>query len=143
MKISGQFVTPTAADALRKLGEDDHKLSTVSGLQDVHTTGDGVIHAMYAPAALFVPSPFRVAIRTDRLDDNRAALRVHARLGPNAVDVQLTITFANTRKRPGTAVHWSADVAVRGPAASVGQRVTRDLATKALDEVLQATAAIA
>jgi carbon monoxide dehydrogenase subunit G len=62
-------------------------------------------------------------------------------VGPTALDVLLRLEF--THSGTVTVVSWTADVAVRGPGATVGQRVVRDLVSAALDEVLCDTAAMA
>jgi carbon monoxide dehydrogenase subunit G len=141
VKVDGEFSSPAAPTALRTLGTDRDRLGDVRALSDLEVDGDGAIRGRFAPQSLFAGTTFDVVIRTVRVDGESAELHVSGRHGPHLVDVTLKIGFAAAGT--GTRVTWSADVTARGPLASIGQRVLRDLAARAIGEVLHQAAAVA
>lgn len=141
MTLTSRFETSAAATALLALHGGPDGLGAVSTLRDVRLDGSGNVRATFTPRATFVPMPFAITVAVDRASAAGAALTVHATRGPTAVDVRLRLEFEPSAN--GTAVAWAADVAVRGPGATVGQRVVRDLVHAAIDEVLRDTAAAA
>ncbi|MFO7191592.1 MULTISPECIES: SRPBCC domain-containing protein [Thermocrispum] len=141
MKLTGQFSSPADVAKLLALDGQLDQLERVPSLDDVRRDSSGRIRAIFTPRATFVPMPFAVVIAVEHAGQSDAALKVHASRGPTAVDVQLKLEF--DQRDSGTSVSWHAEVAVRGPGASVGQRVVRDLVSAAIDEVLRETAAVA
>jgi hypothetical protein len=140
MKINGQFVTPVSPASLLAL-QDGPSWAAVGSLRDVRRDDAGVFRAVFTPPHAVVPIPLQVTITVQRAAADGALLYVHGRRGPHAVDVALTVDL---RDEPGgTRVTWAADLAIRGPAAGVGQRVARDLATAAIGDVLHQAAAAA
>lgn len=138
MNVAGEFTSPVPPATLATLATDRSRLEQVAVLSDL-VLDAGTIRARFRPASLFAGTTFEVAIRPDRVGPESAELRVLGRHGPHLVDVALSLDFVPAGT--GSRVTWSAEVAVRGPMASVGQRVIRDLATRAIDEVLQQAAA--
>jgi carbon monoxide dehydrogenase subunit G len=116
-------------------------LVAVPTLSDVRLDGSGVVRAVFTPRCTFVPMPFAITVAVERATAAGAALSVHGTRGPTALDIALQLDFLSGPQ--GTVVSWSAYVAVRGPAATVGQRVVRDLVSAALEEILHDTAAVA
>lgn len=141
MTLTGRFETTAAATALLALHGGPDALGAVPTLRNVHLDGSGNVRATFTPHATFVPMPFAITVAVERASAVGAALTVHATRGPTAVDVQLRLEFEPSAT--GTTVAWAADVAVRGPGATVGQRVVRDLVYAAVDEILRDTAAAA
>lgn len=141
MTLTGQFETSAAATALLALHGGPDALGAVPTLRDVRLDGSGNVRATFTPRATFVPMPFAIAVAVERANAAAAVLTVHATRGPTAVDVQLRLEFEPSAT--GTSVAWTADVAIRGPGATVGQRVVRDLVYAAIDELLHDTAAAA
>lgn len=138
MNVAGEFTSPVPPATLATLATDRSRLGEVAVLSDLVIDAD-TIRARFRPASLFAGTTFEVAIRPGRVSPESADLHVLGRHGPHLVEVALSLAFAPAGS--GSRVTWSAEVAVRGPMASVGQRVIRDLATRAIDEVLQQAAA--
>ena len=148
MKINGQFVTPVSPASLlalplrfAALGDGPSSWAAVGSLREVRRDGAGVFRAVFTPPQAVVPIPLQVTITVQRAAADGALLSVHGRRGPHAVDVALTVDFSD--EPGGTRVSWAADLAIRGPAAGVGQRVARDLASAAISDVLHQAAAAA
>ena len=141
MKIGGQFTAASSVGALRVLGTQPEKLAGVASLSDVVSAPGGGFTALFTPHTPFGRQPIATRVVTERADENGAALRVHGRRGPHVIDVELTISFAEAAE--GTVVSWDAEVWVRGPAASVGQRVALDVARRAIGDLLVSSAACA
>lgn len=141
MKLNGQFLAPVSPASLLALRNGQSGLATVNCLRDVRWDDAGVLRAVFTPPRTVVPIPLQVIITVKRADADGALLQVHGRRGPHAVDVALSVDFSSSAG--GTHVTWSAELAVRGPAASVGQRVARDIATAAIIDVLHQAAAAA
>ena len=141
MKINGQFNTSASIAQLRALQGQPAALANVATLRDVSVAGGGVIEALFTPKTSFGRLPIAVRITPEPTGDNGGELRVHGRRGQHVIDVDIRLSFAGNGT--ATAVSWDADVVVRGPAASVGQRVARDLTRQAIADVLQAAAAAA
>jgi carbon monoxide dehydrogenase subunit G (CoxG) len=141
MKINGHFVTPVSPAALLALRDGPGTWAEVGSLSDVRRDGAGVFRAVFTPPHAVVPIPLQVTITVQRAAADGALLHVHGRRGPHAVDVALTVDFSD--EPGGTRVSWAADLAIRGPAAGVGQRVARDLASAAISDVLHQAAAAA
>ncbi|WP_433286423.1 SRPBCC domain-containing protein [Pseudonocardia sp. CA-142604] len=141
MKVGGQFTVASSVGALRVLETQPEKLAGVASLSDVVSTPDGGFTALFTPATPFGRQPIATRVATERADERGAALRVHGRRGPHVIDVELTISFVEASE--GTIVGWEADVWVRGPAASVGQRVALDVARRAIGDLLVSSAACA
>lgn len=142
MKINGQFLAPVSPASLLALREGTSGLAAVGSLRDVRRDDTGVVRALFTPPHTVVPIPLQVAITLERAAAEGVVLRVHGRRGPHAVDVTLTVDFGSGGAE-GTRVTWAADLTIRGPAAGVGQRVARDLATAAIGDVLRQAAAAA
>jgi Carbon monoxide dehydrogenase subunit G (CoxG) len=141
MKINGQFVTPVSTASLLALRDGPSSWAPVGSLRDVRRDDAGVFRAVFTPPHAVVPIPLQVTITVQRAAADGALLYVHGRRGPHAVDVALTVDL--TDEPGGTRVSWDADLAIRGPAAGVGQRVARDLASAAISDVLHQAAAAA
>ncbi|MBP2327870.1 carbon monoxide dehydrogenase subunit G [Kibdelosporangium banguiense] len=141
MKLTGRFETSTGATALLALQGGPDVLTAVPSLSSVRTDGAGNVRAIFTPRCTFIPMPFSITVAVQQARAAGAVLSVHGTRGPTAVDILLRLEF--TQSPHGTSVSWTADVAVRGPGATVGQRVVRDLVSAALDEVLRDTAAVA
>ncbi|MGW4213655.1 SRPBCC domain-containing protein [Lentzea sp. NPDC004789] len=141
MMLTGRFETSAAATALLALHGGVDALAAVPTLRDVRLDGSGNVRAVFTPRSTFVPMPFSITVAVQQAGAEGAVLSVHGTRGPTAVDVVLVLGF--TPCPQGTYVSWAADVAVRGPAATVGQRVVRDLVSSALEEILHDTAAVA
>ncbi|MEO3856632.1 hypothetical protein [Acrocarpospora sp. B8E8] len=138
MKISGQFTAQTGVRALLDLSAS--KLEQVPTLRDVAAKPDGSISALFTPATGFGRLPIGIKIIQQGSDESGALLQVQGRLGPNLFDVELALAF--TASGTGTDVNWEAQFMALGPAASVGQRVAGDIATRAINDVLVAAATI-
>lgn len=63
------------------------------------------------------------------------------RAAQHAVDVRIVLAF--TPHGDGSRVTWTADLVVRGPARSVGQRVARGVSARVIGDVLRDAAAVA
>jgi Carbon monoxide dehydrogenase subunit G (CoxG) len=141
MKINGQFVTPISPASLLALRDGPGSWAAVGSLRDVRRDDAGAFRAVFTPPHAVVPIPLQVTITVQRATADGALLHVHGRRGPHAVDVALTVDLSD--EPGGTRVSWAADLAIRGPAAGVGQRVARDLASAAISDVLHQAAAAA
>ncbi|MGC9537481.1 SRPBCC domain-containing protein [Streptomyces sp. UG1] len=141
MRVTGEFTTRGSGSALAALADRTAELKSVATLDEVTTGPDGSVHALFTPATPFGPLPLRTRIRAEHAAADRALLSVHAVRAQHAVDVRMELTF--TACESGSRVSWAADLTVRGPAASVGQRVAREVAGRAIAEVLQSAAALA
>jgi carbon monoxide dehydrogenase subunit G len=139
MRISGQFTTTASVGALRALNAEPEKLSALPTLGDVVSTADGRFAVVFTAATPFGPQPIEARVVTERADETGSALRVHGRRGTHVIDVELTISWEEIQG--GTAVSWEAEVGVRGPAASVAQRVAADVARCAIGDLLVSAAA--
>ncbi|MEW2398247.1 SRPBCC domain-containing protein [Streptomyces sp. NPDC046862] len=105
------------------------------------TRQDGSVQALFTPRTPFGRIPLRTRIRAERADSEGAVLAVHAVRAQHAVDVRIQLAFSAAES--GSRVTWCADLAVRGPAASVSQRVAREVAARVIGEVLESAAALA
>ncbi|WP_128377189.1 SRPBCC domain-containing protein [Streptomyces cavernae] len=141
MRLTGEFTTAGSGAALAALAGRTDELKAVATLDEVTTDADGAVRALFTPATPFGPLPLRTRIRTERADASGAVLAVHAVRAQHAVDVRIELAF--TAGESGSRVTWSAELALRGPAASVGQRVAREVANRAIAEVLRGAAALA
>jgi carbon monoxide dehydrogenase subunit G len=141
MNITGAFTTATPVGGLRALGSRPELLEQVSTLRDVRAGGAAVVHAVFLPVIALGRIPLATTITTLEESETGARLRVTGRRGVQLVDVDLRLEFAAERDR--TTVTWQAEVVVRGNAASVGQRVARDIAARAIGDVLAEAAAVA
>ena len=141
MHIGGEFITPGSGTALAALAGRTDDLKAVAALDDVTTGPDGSVRALFSPVTPFGRLGLRTRIRAERADAAGAVLTVHAVRAQHAVDVRIELGFVPVDQ--GSRVTWSADLTVRGPAASVGQRVAREVARRAIAEVLQGAAALA
>ena len=142
MKIGGQFTVASSVGALRVLGTQPEKLAGVASLSDVVSApGGGGFTALFTPITPLGRQPIAARVVTERADEKGAELRVHGRRGPHVIDVELTISFVEASE--GAVVSWEAEVWVRGPAASVGQRVALDVARRAIGDLLVSSAACA
>jgi carbon monoxide dehydrogenase subunit G len=141
MKINGQFVTAVSPASLLAFRDGPSSWAAVGSLSNVRRDDAGVFRAVFTPPHAVVPFPLQVTITVQRVTADGALLSVHGRRGPHAVDVVLTVDL--TDEPGGTRVSWAADLAIRGPAAGVGQRVARDLASAAISDVLHQAAAAA
>lgn len=141
MRITGEFVTQASGAGLAKLACRTAELPAVAPLDDVTTGPDGSVHALFSPATPFGRLPLHTRIRAEHADEGGAVLAVHARRAQHAVDVRIELAFVPCES--GSRVTWSADLIVRGPAASVGQRVAREVAGRAIGDVLRSAAALA
>ncbi|WP_017240872.1 SRPBCC domain-containing protein [Streptomyces sp. SS] len=141
MRIAGEFTTPSSGASLAGLTDRVDELTAVPTLDEVTNGPDGSVCALFSPVTPFGRLPLRTRIRTERADADGAVLAVHARRAQHAVDVTIELGFVPCDA--GSRVTWSADLTVRGPAASVGQRVAREVAARAIAEVLQAAASLA
>lgn len=141
MNIAGTINSSATPAQLHGLGSDRDRLGRVGVLSDLVIDGDGLVRGRFTPTSVISGTTFDVVIRTGRVDAASAQLAVSGSHGPHRVDVALTIAYAPTGG--GSQVSWSAEVVVRGPLASVGQRVVGDLATRAVGEVLEQAAAVA
>jgi carbon monoxide dehydrogenase subunit G len=95
----------------------------------------------FAPVLGLGPIPFITTVVTKAQGPERVELAVTARHGLHAVDVDLVVQLDETSG--GTDASWIADVVIRGAAASVSQRVAKDLATKAIGDLLASIATLA
>lgn len=141
MNIAGTITSAATPAQLHGLGSDRDRLGRVAVLRDLVMDGDGLVRGRFTPTSVIAGTTFDVVIRTGRVDAESAQLSVSGRHGPHRIDVALIIGFAPTGA--GSEVSWSADVVVRGPLASVGQRVVGDLAARAIGEVLEQAAVVA
>lgn len=95
------------------------------------------MRATFSPITALGPIPLATTITTVSRSGSRAVLRVVGRRGVQSVTVDLELdVHDDTGDTTGAVVSWSAEVVVRGSAASVGQRVARDIATRAISSVL-------
>lgn len=138
MNVSGEFVTTTSPAALVRLRRDPDRLACVPRLRDTKVSDDGSVRTVFTPVTPLGRVPLSTAIRVDHADDTGARLRVNASRGAQAVDVDLRLGFCEAGD--ATQVSWTAEVHVRGAAASVGQRVAADIARRAISDVLQSAA---
>lgn len=141
MNISGKFGTASSAEALRRLGDAPGTLAHVSTLDEVEVDADGVIRARFSPETALGPLVLRIRIDVIARDERGARLRVVGQHGGHVVDVDLVLGF--TSGAEGGEISWEADLVVRGPMASVGQRVAQDLVERAVSEVLREAAEVA
>lgn len=148
MKLEGEFSTTTSIDRLLAGAGEPGVLAGVASLSDVERRPDGAIGAVFHPVTPLGRMSLRTVItRTeeDRTEGGTTAvrLRVVGRRGVQAVDCDLCalLSVEGTGAVGGTTVRWSADLVVRGNAASVGQRVAREVAARAVATVLQEVAA--
>ena len=135
MNVSGEFATSASPAALLRLRRDPAWLARVPALRDVTVTDHGTVRTVFSPVTPLGPVPLRMAIVVEHADTTGARLRVNASRGAQAVDVDLRLGFREAGD--ATQVSWTAEVRVRGAAASVGQRVAGDIARRAIADVLQ------
>lgn len=138
MNLTGEFTTVATATALTGL-RDQGRLAKVEGLSGVEIRSDDTIRATFRAVTPLGAIPLATTIVVDSVDEHGARLRVCGRRGAQSVDVDLRLTFEDADGN-GTKVAWSADLRLGGAGASVGQRVARDVATRAIADVLQAAA---
>lgn len=138
MRVEGQFTTAASIETLRGLQARPERLGTVPTLDGVEPQSDGSLTALFTPATPFGRAPMAVRISTEQAHADGTRLRVNGRRGPHTVDVLLTVNAE--QGAAGTAVRWAADVTVRGPGVSVGQRVAEDVARRAIGDVLVSAA---
>lgn len=138
MKVLGEFTSRSGVDALRGLRDRTELLEGVATLSDVRPGREQSVRALFTPTTPFGQIPIAVHIVPLETNDRDASLRVHGRRGPHVLDVRLALSF--TPLASGTQIAWQAEVDVRGPAASIGQRVAIDVARRAIEEVLAAVA---
>lgn len=136
--ITGTFSPPPGTVTLPALTGSVEALSRLPALHHVEAVDGGQLRAVFTPDTPFGRVPFQLRIVVDHADGRRAALRVHGRRGPHVVDVELTAELAAGAE--STELHWTADVAVRGPAASAGRRVALDVAGRAIGDAVRAVA---
>ncbi|CAM5451625.1 hypothetical protein SALBM311S_04557 [Streptomyces alboniger] len=141
MLITGEFTVSGSGAALAALAARTEELSSVTALTEVTVGQDGAVNALFSPLTPFGRIPLRTRIRAEQANSEGALLAVHAVRAQHAVDVRIHLTFS--AEESGSRVTWSADLAVRGPAASVSQRVARQVAARAIGEVLESAAALA
>jgi carbon monoxide dehydrogenase subunit G len=141
MNVTGSFTTATPVAGLRALASAPAVLEQVSTLREVRADGVGVVRAVFSPVIALGRIPLTTAITTVEETDGGAALHVVGRRGVQSVDVRLALEFVPADE--GTTVRWEAEVVVRGNAASVGQRVARDIARRAIGQVLAEAAGVA
>jgi len=141
MNVTGSFTTTTPVAALRALSATPELLDRVSTLREVRASAPGVLHAVFSPVIALGRIPLATTITTVAETDAGVTLHVVGRRGVQSVDVELALEFVPADQ--GTTVRWFAEVVVRGNAASVGQRVARDIAERAIGQVLTEAAAAA
>ena len=139
MRTSGAFRTSASTAQLRELVGVPGVLATVPTLHEVVRRSPDTISTVFTPRIGLGPFPLSTTIVTTSEAEHRVELAVRGRRGSQVVDVALVIELGDVEG--GTAVSWTADVALRGVVASVGQRVGQDLATRAIGELLAAVAA--
>jgi len=142
VNVAGEFTTATPIAGLRALGAKPDVLERVSTLRDVRTGAGGVVHAVFTPSISLGQIPLATTITTLEEDETGARLRVVGRRGTQLVDVDLRMDFKSTTDGV-TVVNWNAGLIVRGNAASVGQRVARDITMRAIASVLAEAAQVA
>ena len=141
MRTSGAFTTAASAAQLRALFGSPTGLEAVPVLRDVTRRDPETLSMVFTPRISLGPIPMATTVRTVSDAAERVELAVNGQRGSQAVDVALVVELAAAQDgRPGTAVSWTADVVVRGVAASVGQRVGGDLATQAIGDLLASAA---
>lgn len=138
MKLSGDFTTSSTVEALQALEGRADRLATVPTLSEVGPGPDSSIEALFSPKTPFGRTPIAVRIVPQDTNADGARLQVRGRHGPNAFDVRIALAFAPGAS--GTQVSWRADLDVRGPAASIAQRVAADVAHRAIGDVLSSAA---
>jgi len=144
VKITGSFTTTTPVAALTGLGSTPGPLVGVSTLSELRPGADGAVLATFSPVTALGPIPLATTITTVSRDGSRAVLRVVGRRGIQTVTVDLELEVDEpVPGGPGSTVTWSATLVVRGTAASVGQRVARDIAARAIGSVLAEAADLA
>lgn len=141
MNISGQFTTESSIEALTGLSGRPESLISVSTLTDVRSGGDGQVHATFSPVTALGRFVLRTTITTVSRDASGARLHVVARSAGYRVTADIALAFAGDGG--ATAVTWDAEVGVHGTAASVGQRIARDIACRVIGEVLAEVADVA
>lgn len=134
MNVSGHLRTASSVRALAALSGSLESLESVSTLHDVSTDEDGDLRATFVPVTALGRFVLRTTISTVSVDERGARLRVTARSGNYRVTADIALAFATDDA--ATWVTWDAEVGVHGTAASVGQRVARDIAQRAIGEVL-------
>ncbi len=141
MNLSGEFTAAATPQALTGLLSDAGRLEGVGGLSSVSVSGADTLDCIFSPVTSLGRIPLRTTITTLSAAPDAAALRVVGVRGHQAVDADIALEFAPADS--GTTVRWTADVVVRGGAASVGQRVWSELASRAIGDVLAAAASVA
>ncbi len=141
MRLSGAFTTAASGIQLRDLFDSPADLETVPTLRDVTRRDQDSLAMVFTPRTSLGPIPLATTVRKVFESDERMELAVNGQRGSQAVDVDLALSLAPAHEDPSrTAVSWTADVAVCGAAASVGQRVARDLAIHAIGDLLESAA---
>ncbi|KAA1378148.1 SRPBCC domain-containing protein [Aeromicrobium fastidiosum] len=140
MMISGEFTARATVGELRSLSGSADVLASVSTLSEIRPV-EGMIRAVFSPTTALGRIPLRTTIETLVDTDAGARLRVRGSRAGHGVDVDLHLAFSPVPI--GTVVSWTADLVVRGNAASVGQRVAGSVASHAIQDVLEQAASAA
>ncbi|MEW2113682.1 SRPBCC domain-containing protein [Streptomyces sp. NPDC005474] len=141
MRLTGEFTTPAPPVALAALGHDRQALQAVPAFHALSVDEDGTVVTVFTPTTPLGRLPLSTRIQTREASAQGAVLRVTAWRAQHAVDATIELRFV--ADGPGSRVLWEAELTVRGPAASVGQRVAREVATRAIGQTLQSAAALA
>jgi carbon monoxide dehydrogenase subunit G len=141
MRLTGEFATPAPPAALTALGHHRQALQAVPAFRSLSVDEDGTVVTVFTPTTPLGRLPLNTRIQTVESSARGAVLRVTARRAQHAVDATIELRF--DADGLGSRVRWEAELTVLGPAASVGQRVARELATRAIGETLQSAAALA
>jgi carbon monoxide dehydrogenase subunit G len=141
MRTAGAFTTSASPARLRELFESPAALSAVSTFRNVVRRDPATLSMTFTPVLGLGPIPFITTVVTKAQGPQRVELAVTACHGLHAVDVDLVVQLEETSR--GADVAWIADVVVRGAAASVSQRVAKDLATRAVGDLLESIVRLA
>lgn len=134
IQVAGRFTTPVEPLELRARHSQPEQLAGVDTLADVFVAEDGTIRARFTPHLPLGRVPLNTLITTTHTDDTSSLVTVHATRGSHSVDVTLAITLGTVDG--GTEVSWTGELKLGGTAASVGQRVSADIAQRAINDVL-------
>lgn len=143
MRLTGEFTTPAPPAALTALGDHRQTLRAVPAFRSLSVDEDGTVVTVFTPMTPLGRLPLSTRIQATESSARGAVLRVTARRAQHAVDATIEVRFDADADGLGSRVCWEAELTVLGPAASVGQRVARELATRAIGETLQSAAALA
>ncbi len=144
MRLQGGFRTGTPAARLAALSSSPELLGRVSQLRNVSGGHGAPVNAVFGPTTPMGRIPLDTTIRVHQESASGADLYVVAQRGTQQVQVTLMIRLEPAPDgTSGTDVTWTADMLIRGTLASVGQRVARDVATRAIGQVLAEAATVA